>query len=178
MSNPLSSSSTDNRPSASIGYVSEIIDDNDENLLGLFDNLTLNGNESSEENDIMDRYEVSKLGADNYSRWKIDMKDVLTATRLWKVVSGEDVKPTDPSKTKEIQKWIEDDAKAKHLIRKSLTEVVFNHTRDCETSKAIYGRIVELKEPKSVNVLLQSWQEFYIHSWKDNDDVRSGQDSL
>ena len=117
--------------------------------------------------------EVSKLGVDNYSRWKIEIEDALDAAELADVVRGIEAMPTNLSDPTKIASWKKKDSRARTIIRKTLSDVYFNHTRDCRTSKEIYDRIIDLKEPKSVNVLLQSWQEFHTYSWKEGDDVTS-----
>ena len=81
--------------------------------------------------------------------------------------------PINPMKVKEIEEWSRNDSKAKCVLRRTLTDVYFNHTRDCRTGKAIFDRIVELMEPKSVNVLLHSWQEFHSYTWMEGDNVTS-----
>ena len=42
----------------------------------------------------------TKLGELNFSTWKYDMQAALQTKRLWRLVSGQEPKPTTPNKLK------------------------------------------------------------------------------
>ena len=166
-----------NKPLVSLGYVSPL-EPEDVDLSVLFAGSSLNEDRDNfdqvvtvteviEQIDmsLLKDIELPKLGPDNYSRWKLEIEDILNSNGLWSVVNGTSVCPINPMKVKEIEEWSRNDSKAKCVLRRTLTDVYFNHTRDCRTGKAIFDRIVELMEPKSVNVLLHSWQEFHSYTW-------------
>jgi hypothetical protein len=112
--------------------------------------------------------EISKLGSENYPRWKIEAEDVMRATELWDIVFGTESCPADATRA---AKWRTKDSRAKIILRRSLSDVYFNHTRDCNTSKEILDRIMELKEPNSIDSKMQAWQDFHNYTWKETDDV-------
>ena len=66
--------------------------------------------------------EVSKLGVDNYSRWKIEIEDALDAAELADVVRGIKAIPTNLSEPTKIASWKEKDSRARTIIRKTLSE--------------------------------------------------------
>src|SRR6266498_4937305 len=119
---------------------------------------------------------VVKLGSDNYQRWLIELEDALRSLGLWRHVTGKVTKPRekgDGSNEKEVDEWDRKDSKARSVIRRTLDEVCFNHVRDCLTSKGILDRIRELREPKTVSVLLEALKDFMTFTWKESDDVAS-----
>ena len=66
--------------------------------------------------------EVSKLGVENYSRWKIEIEDALDAAELADVVRGIEAMPTNLSEPTKIASWKEKDSRARTIIRKTLSE--------------------------------------------------------
>jgi hypothetical protein len=63
-------------------------------------------------------YDITKRGPENYGRWKIEITDAPTASNLYNIASGIEVKPLEPPGL--VQSWIERDARAKFVIRKTL----------------------------------------------------------
>ena len=58
----------------------------------------------------------TKLGELNYSTWKYDMQAALQTKRLWRLVSGQEPKPTTPDK---LELWNERAEQAAGLIYRS-----------------------------------------------------------
>ena len=59
----------------------------------------------------------TKLGELNYSTWKYDMQAALQTKRLWRLVSGQEPKPTTPDK---LKLWNERAEQAAGLIYQKL----------------------------------------------------------
>ena len=55
----------------------------------------------------------TKLGESNFSTWKYDMQAALQTKRLWRLVSGQEAKPTEPDK---LELWNERAEQAAGLI--------------------------------------------------------------
>ena len=59
----------------------------------------------------------TKLGESNFSTWKYDMQAALQTKRLWRLVSGQEAKPTEPDK---LELWNERAEQAAGLIYQKL----------------------------------------------------------
>lgn len=121
---------------------------------------------------------VTKLTKATYSRWKIEIRDVLESHRIWEVAAGRTIKPEEVktptgtvSNAKEIDDWKAKDSKARSVIRSTLDDTTFNQVCDCETSADIMNRIKAVFEPKTLNVLLELLRELFSYSWKSDNTV-------
>ena len=76
------------------------------------------------------------------------------------IVDGTEEKPTSGS----TADWVKKDYRARAIIVKTLDDVHFNHVVDCTTAKEIMDRLVEIREPKTVNEKLQAYEEFMAFS--------------
>ena len=116
----------------------------------------------------------AKLGKDNFGNWKIEIKDVLEANGILDVTDGTTKKPdggSRPEEKKELADWIAGDAKARHIIRRTLDEVTLNHVRECKTSKEILDKITTHREPQTTDALMTALLDFMGLKWTASDDV-------
>lgn len=130
-----------------------------------------------DENSLRD-IRVTKLTKATYDRWKIEICDVLESYRIWEITTGRTIKPNEVksgdgivTNVKEIDDWKAKDSKARSVIRSTLDDTTFNQVCDCETSADIMKRIKGIYEPKTLNALLELLREFFIYSWKSDDNV-------
>lgn len=131
----------------------------------------------TDENSLRD-IRVAKLTKATYGRWKIEIRDVLESYRIWEITTGRTTKPNEVksgdgivTNVKEIDDWKAKDSKARSVIRSTLDDTTFNQVCDCETSADIMKRIKAIYEPKTLNALLELLREFFIYSWKSDDNV-------
>jgi hypothetical protein len=126
-----------------------------------------------------DKSSIVTLGRDNYARWRIEVETALRGKGLWQYVTGDVPVVAAPASDAQAQAkkdywaWDEKDATARAAIIRTLDDVTFNHVADCLSSKAIYERIAELRDPKSVDVLMASTESFFGETWQQVDDVSS-----
>ena len=86
--------------------------------------------------DKEESYKVELLqGSANYRTWKFSMKMVLQARDLWKVVSGEEVKP---DAEKLGQAWEKKARKTLATIALALSAAEKEHIIECTTPKAAW----------------------------------------
>lgn len=125
---------------------------------------------------------VTKLMKTTYSRWKIEIRDVLESHRIWEIAAGGTTKPREQrtqegivSNAKEIDDWKAKDSKARSVtcykVRSTLDDTTFNQVCDCETSADIMNRVKTVFEPKTLNVLLELLRKFFSYAWKPDDTV-------
>ena len=75
---------------------------------------------------------IAKLDKSNYGRWIIDIKDVLSGSNLWTIVSEDEPKPNlettgteaaIAASKKKNDDWIRRDGKARRILRGSIDDV-------------------------------------------------------
>jgi len=121
---------------------------------------------------------VTRLTKATYSRWRIEIRDIIESHRIWDIAAGTTVKPKEVkneqdnvTNAKEIDVWRAKASKARSIIRSILDDTTFDQVCDCETSAEIIKRIKAFYEPKTLNVLLELLREFFSHTWKPDDTV-------
>ena len=126
-----------------------------------------------------DKSFVVVLNRDNYARWRVELETALRGKGLWQYVTGDVAVVAVPApgagaqSEKDYWSWDRKDAIARALIIRTLDDVTFSHVADCTSSKGIFDRIAELRDPKSVYVLMSSTESFFGETWKQVDDVSS-----
>ena len=118
-----------------------------------------------------------KLDDNNYDQWSLVIENVLRSNGLWPYVLGKVVKPPeDYSSAPTTEKWVawdSKDSKAKAIILCSLDTIMINVVRDCETSKIMWDRIKDLREPKTSDILTSALTMFFSMTWPKDESVSS-----
>lgn len=125
---------------------------------------------------------IEKLqDASQFTTWKFQVRVALNARDIYAVVSGDEVKP-DPAAegataaasstaSTAIATWNRRDAKAQNIIVSSLGERVISHVIDCETSRAMWLKLISIYEQSNEFSKSQLQQQFFSYAKEPADDM-------
>ena len=123
-------------------------------------------------------------GPDNYKEWSRNMRNALCETGLWRIVTGQIVRPEDaaPSNAtaaerkehaKELLQWIIDDDRSSGKIKKMCVPVVQLQLEDEWSGKKIWEELKTLCQPSAWSnkwVIMDRLQAISLASSKDMQD--------
>ncbi|KAI1304433.1 Retrovirus-related Pol polyprotein from transposon TNT 1-94 [Halotydeus destructor] len=106
---------------------------------------------------------IEKLNAGNWQLWKLQIQCYLEAMSLIRMVDGDEKKPEGG---KELELWVEKNAKAKYAILTTIESSILTHIQSCETSEEMWNKLHRVFEFKDSNSKLAANSAF--HSFKYN----------
>src|ERR1700685_17735 len=102
---------------------------------------------------------IPKLSKETYQRWKFDVTALLEAEEVWDIVSGVEVEPMTRDATHKT--WKKKDSQAKGIISMSLDEEHHAAIRTCQSSSAMWVKLVSMREQSSETNKILARIEFY-----------------
>lgn len=120
------------------------------------------------ENYLIDSYinESNKLDGSNYVNWKFKIQEVLEASGVWPIVSGDEAKPATAA-----QDWEKRENKAKVFLRMSVKDNIIPHIRDCKTSKETWDILKGLYQTANTNRVLFLKSKLLSIKMEENENV-------
>lgn len=121
-----------------------------------------------EENELSS---IPKLkNAETYPLWNFEMRIMLRAKQLYKIVNGEDVLAQDANANVTDQ-WKTKDAKAQYYILRTIDQHVKPHILTCETAKDMYDTLKNIYDKQSAQQKQQLQSDFFNYTWNKSKDV-------
>ena len=105
-----------------------------------------------------------KLNGENWVVWKFQTSIVLKSKEYFKIATGEEKIPTDPTT---VAEWVKKDTKVQEILVSRMDEGPLSYLLSCETSAEMWAKLNSIYEQKSqVSVhLLQ--QKFFSLEFKE-----------
>jgi len=111
---------------------------------------------------------VLVLKGDNYHRWKFELEASLDAKDCLDIVNGTEKKTVlnlTGSNKDAVRDWERRDAKARHLISKSLDDEHHTYVRGCTSSMAMMEAIKSVMEQQSETHVIMATEEWHAYQW-------------
>src|ERR1700738_3119325 len=116
--------------------------------------------------------DFSKLNDTNYREWKSNMKSTLQALGVWRIVTGERIKPGDG--TPELEKFWQDWDKAAGQLKMRVEHGQETHFEGYEDDpKEIWERLAAFHMSKKPAVRFNAYAELFSLSKKDDESLTS-----
>src|SRR5271156_4842052 len=98
----------------------------------------------------IDTRNVVKLGLDNYEQWKLQLKIILKAAKIWDYVSGTIPKPDATAAAADIRAWEDKDYLAQAALVPTLDATNTRRIYSLETSKEMWEKLASIYSDSSV----------------------------
>lgn len=103
---------------------------------------------------------LNKFDGTNFQAWKFQVKAILVANEIYKVVNGETAKPDDLT-TADGKKWVKENAKGMYILSSAMLPAQLENYLTCETAKDMWDKMALIFEQKSATNKATLLQKFY-----------------
>lgn len=116
-----------------------------------------------------EKFDVHRFDGKDFSLWKFQMKIFLLGQDLWDVVDGTTAKPGEGGA--EQLAWIKKDRRAMMYLTQALAKNQLSYVVNCDTSNAIWERLMSIHEQKNKTSIHMVQAQFYEYKMDSKDDV-------
>lgn len=117
------------------------------------------------------KFDIQRFDGTEFSLWKFQMTVFLRGQELIGVVDGTSVKPVDEDGNQTLAKWVKADNKAMMFITQALGKSQLSYVVNCESSKAMWDRLITIHEQKNKMSLHSVQTKFFKYRMDPNDTI-------